>query len=78
MQQISIVGAPSTAHDVLVEEGRIPNVELAERVRLTPGPCLRRVQWLEASGVIRGYRAAINPDAAGRGHLRDGCATGPQ
>ena len=59
MQQISIVDAPSTAQDVLVEEGRVPNVEMAKRVRLTPGPCLHRVQWLEASGVIRGYRAVI-------------------
>ncbi|WP_280208082.1 class II glutamine amidotransferase, partial [Nocardia cyriacigeorgica] len=34
---------------------------------LTPGPCLRRVQRLEAEGVIRGYRAVIDPGAVGRG-----------
>jgi len=48
-------------------DGRISNVELAERVRLTPGPCLRRVQRLEASGVIRGYRAVIDAESTGRG-----------
>ncbi|WP_344416652.1 Lrp/AsnC family transcriptional regulator [Pseudonocardia ailaonensis] len=51
----------------LGQEGRLTNVELAERVHLTPGPCLRRVQRLESSGVIEGYRAMISPDALGRG-----------
>ncbi|MBF6235325.1 Lrp/AsnC family transcriptional regulator, partial [Nocardia farcinica] len=39
---------------------------LAGRVGLTPGPCLRRVQRLEAEGVIRGDRAVIDPGAVGR------------
>lgn len=51
----------------LEADGRISNVELADRVRLTPAPCLRRVQRLEAAGVIRGYRAVIDPAAVGRG-----------
>ncbi|GAA3825918.1 Lrp/AsnC family transcriptional regulator [Streptomyces chiangmaiensis] len=42
------------------------NVELAQRVGLTTGPCLRRVQRLEADGVIRGYRAVIDPSAVNR------------
>ncbi|CAM5233796.1 Lrp/AsnC family transcriptional regulator [Streptomyces sp. NRRL F-5140] len=42
------------------------NVELAQRVGLTTGPCLRRVQRLEADGVIRGYRAVIDPASVGR------------
>ncbi|CAM5730354.1 Lrp/AsnC family transcriptional regulator [Mycolicibacterium aubagnense] len=50
--------------DVLREDGRIANVALAERVGLTPGPCLRRVQRLEADGVIVGYQAQISPAAA--------------
>ncbi|HLU27211.1 MAG TPA: Lrp/AsnC family transcriptional regulator [Glycomyces sp.] len=50
----------------LEADGRISNVELADRVRLTPAPCLRRVQRLEADGVIRGYRAVIDPAAMGR------------
>jgi len=50
--------------DVLREDGRIANVALAERVGLTPGPCLRRVQRLEADGIIVGYQAQISPAAA--------------
>ncbi|TDC98657.1 Lrp/AsnC family transcriptional regulator [Nonomuraea deserti] len=50
----------------LEREGRLTNVELAHRVGLTTGPCLRRVQRLEADGVIRGYRAVIDPAAVGR------------
>ncbi|MFC8037947.1 Lrp/AsnC family transcriptional regulator [Paenarthrobacter sp. NPDC057355] len=47
--------------------GRISNVDLAEKVNLTPGPCLRRVQRLEESGTIRGYRAVVDAVALGRG-----------
>ncbi|WP_020580387.1 Lrp/AsnC family transcriptional regulator [Actinopolymorpha alba] len=50
----------------LERDGRLTNVELAHRVGLTTGPCLRRVQRLEADGVIRGYRAVIDPTAVGR------------
>ncbi|WP_155356392.1 Lrp/AsnC family transcriptional regulator [Acrocarpospora macrocephala] len=50
----------------LERDGRLTNVELAHRVGLTTGPCLRRVQRLEADGVIRGYRAVIDPAAVGR------------
>ncbi|WP_329372732.1 Lrp/AsnC family transcriptional regulator [Streptomyces sp. NBC_01483] len=50
----------------LERDGRLTNVELAQRVGLTTGPCLRRVQRLEADGVIRGYRAVIEPAAVGR------------
>ncbi|MBF6436461.1 Lrp/AsnC family transcriptional regulator [Nocardia cyriacigeorgica] len=50
----------------LEAEGRLTNVELAGRVGLTPGPCLRRVQRLESEGVIRGYRAVIDPASVGR------------
>jgi Lrp/AsnC family leucine-responsive transcriptional regulator len=51
----------------LEEEGRLSNVELAERVRLSPSPCLRRVRALEASGAIRGYHADVDPAVVGRG-----------
>jgi Lrp/AsnC family leucine-responsive transcriptional regulator len=47
--------------------GRISNIDLADRVGLSPSACLRRVQDLEKSGVISGYRAVINPDAIGIG-----------
>ena len=49
----------------LVGDGRLSNVELAERVRLSPSACLRRVRALEQAGVIRGYHADIDPVAAG-------------
>jgi DNA-binding Lrp family transcriptional regulator len=42
-------------------------VDLADRVNLTPGPCLRRVQRLEAAGIIQAYGARITPAAIGRG-----------
>ncbi len=52
---------------VLSEDGRISNLDLAERVGLSPSACLRRVQELERSGVIKGYRAVIDPAARGGG-----------
>ncbi|HEY2650300.1 MAG TPA: Lrp/AsnC family transcriptional regulator [Solirubrobacteraceae bacterium] len=51
----------------LQTDGRLTNVELAERVRLSPSPCLRRVRALEHAGVIRGYHADIDAAALGRG-----------
>lgn len=47
-------------------DGRITNTELADRVGLSPSACLRRVQELERSGVIRGYRAVLEPRSVGR------------
>jgi DNA-binding Lrp family transcriptional regulator len=52
---------------LLQDHGRLSNVELAERVRLSPSPCLRRVRQLERDGAIRGYHADIDPGAVGRG-----------
>ena len=49
----------------LQDNGRITNVELASRVGLSPPPCLRRVQALEKSGVISGYRAVLNAGLLG-------------
>ena len=51
----------------LQKDGRLANVELAERIRLSPSSCLRRVRALERAGVIRGYHADIDPAAVGRG-----------
>lgn len=51
----------------LEKDGRLSNTELARRVSLTPAPCLRRVQRMERAGVIRGYRAIIDPRSAGQG-----------
>jgi DNA-binding Lrp family transcriptional regulator len=46
-------------------DGRLTNQELADRVGLSPSPCLRRVKKLEAEGVIAGYVARIDPRAYG-------------
>ncbi len=51
----------------LQREGRLSNAELAERVALSPSPCLRRVQRLEQAGVIVGYGAQLDPAAVGLG-----------
>jgi DNA-binding Lrp family transcriptional regulator len=47
----------------LQDHARISNVELADKVGLSPAPCLRRVRALEQTGVIRGYAALVNPSA---------------
>ena len=51
----------------LIREGRLSNTELADRVGLSPSPCLRRVRNLERAGVITGYHAAVDMTALGRG-----------
>ena len=51
----------------LQSDGRIANVALAERVGLTPSPCLRRVKRLEGEGVIRRYGAVIDAKQIGLG-----------
>jgi Lrp/AsnC family leucine-responsive transcriptional regulator len=45
---------------VLQADGRISNQELADRIGLSPSPCLRRVRALEKSGLISGYRAILD------------------
>ena len=61
-----------TDHQILHElarDGRISNLALADRVGLSPSACLRRVTALERRGVIRGYRAVLNPAAQGVGFV---------
>ena len=79
MFAFSCASGPDPRHDLTVDaldrailrhlqaDGRLTNVELAERVRLSPSQCLRRVRSLERAGVIRGYHAEIDPAAVGRG-----------
>lgn len=52
----------------LLSNGRISNLELAERVGLSPSPCLRRVKQLEASGVIQCYTTLVDAKAIGRAY----------
>jgi Lrp/AsnC family leucine-responsive transcriptional regulator len=49
----------------LQRDGRLTNQELAERVALSPSPCLRRVRLLEERGVILGYSANVDAKACG-------------
>ncbi len=53
----------------LSEGGRLTNTELAARVGLSPSACSRRVKELEHSGMIRGYRAVLDPAARGVGFV---------
>jgi Lrp/AsnC family leucine-responsive transcriptional regulator len=52
---------------VLQREGRISNQDLADRVGLSPSPCLRRVRLLETAGVIARYAALLDSAALGYG-----------
>jgi Lrp/AsnC family leucine-responsive transcriptional regulator len=54
-----------TLLNILQQNGRISNAELAQRVGLTPPTVLRRVKLLEEHGYIRGYVALVNPLALG-------------
>ena len=51
----------------LRQDGRISNQDLADRVGLSPSPCLRRVRALEAEGVLQGYTALIDEARLGFG-----------
>ncbi len=49
----------------LQRDGRISNQDLADRIGLSPSPCLRRVRALEESGIIRGYTALLDAKTLG-------------
>ena len=51
----------------LAGNGRMTTVDLASRVGLSPSACTRRLQALEAAGVIAGYRAIVDAEAIGLG-----------
>ncbi|EAQ03057.1 transcriptional regulator, AsnC family protein [Pseudooceanicola batsensis HTCC2597] len=53
----------------LTRDGRISNLDLSDRVGLSPSACLRRVQELERRGVIKGYRAVLDPVRNGVGFI---------
>lgn len=50
---------------VLIRDGRIPIVELADEVGLSPTPCRKRIAQMEDAGVISRYSAIIDPEQAG-------------
>lgn len=49
----------------LQDDGRVTNVELSQRVGVSPPPCLRRVRALELAGYIKGYRALLDEKLLG-------------
>jgi DNA-binding Lrp family transcriptional regulator len=51
--------------EALQDDGRLSNLELAQRVHLSPSACLRRVKRLEEADVIARYVALLNPKAVG-------------
>ncbi len=51
--------------DILQKDGRITNQELAEAIKLSPSPCLRRVRQMEEDGLIDGYVALLNAKKLG-------------
>ena len=51
--------------NMLQEDARISNVDLSEKVHLSPSPCLRRVRRLESEGMIRAYVTLLDPAEVG-------------
>jgi Lrp/AsnC family leucine-responsive transcriptional regulator len=51
--------------EILQNEGRISNQDLADRIGLSPSPCLRRVRTLEDAGIVAGYRAVVDARSLG-------------
>ncbi len=51
----------------LQANARLSNIELAERIGLSPSPCLRRVKRLECEGFVEGYRASLQRSRIGLG-----------
>ena len=67
--QSSIVQLDAIDVSILNElqtDGRLTNLELAQRIHLSPSACLRRVKQLEQTGVIAQYIALLNPKAVGQ------------
>lgn len=67
MNQLGLDATDQRILEILQKEGRLSNQELADRVALSPAPCLRRVRALEKAGVIRQYAALLDPRKVGLG-----------
>ena len=67
MAQLSIDELDRQILSHLQSNGRMTNVDLAEKIGLTAPPCLRRVRSLEDAGVIQGYNARLDQAALGYG-----------
>ena len=51
--------------EILQINGRISNIELSEKINLSPTPCLKRVKKLEKEGIIKNYKAVLDPQKLG-------------
>jgi DNA-binding Lrp family transcriptional regulator len=60
MQRIKLDAIDRKILSELQDDGRITNVELARRVKISPPPCLRRVRALEEAGFIKGYHGDLD------------------
>jgi len=69
MAKISLDKTDRKILAILQSDGRLTNQEVAERVSLSPSPCLRRIKRLEEIGVIRQYVALLAPEKIGLGLL---------
>lgn len=67
MEKLRLDAIDKKILEILQEEGRITNNELARRVGLTTTPTLERVRRLEREGIIEGYQARINKKAVDKG-----------
>ncbi|MEK6424222.1 MAG: Lrp/AsnC family transcriptional regulator [Burkholderia gladioli] len=65
MHAISLDATDCRILAVLQQEGRISNLDLAERISLSPSACLRRMRLLEEQGVIECYRACLSREKLG-------------
>jgi Lrp/AsnC family transcriptional regulator, leucine-responsive regulatory protein len=65
LRQIALDAIDRKILEALQENARLPNVQLAESVGLSPSPCLRRVRELEEQGVIRRYVTLLDPVPVG-------------
>ncbi|MGN6232917.1 MAG: Lrp/AsnC family transcriptional regulator [Trinickia sp.] len=65
MNAITLDATDCRILSVLQNEGRISNLDLADRISLSPSACLRRLRLLEEQGVIERYRACLNREALG-------------
>lgn len=87
MAQVELDAIDRRILAILQENGRLSNQEIAERVNLSPSPCLRRIRRLEEIGVITGYVALLDPQKLGldllayvsvRLEKRDACGAVPR
>jgi len=69
MPQLALDRTDCRILQLLQQEGRLSNAQLADKVSLSPSPCLRRLKRLEKAGVIRRYVALVEPARVGLGLL---------